>query len=323
MTPNGGSKNYSFSSLVGPRSALGVSTKWRTPALTAARRGNVGRSMAKGESNRRERPKAVVATAGDAGRSCPYCRFPFKEGAAVLRCPSCNSDHHRECWEDNGGCSVLACASRPRDGEGGGPATPGPVGPAPVEDSAPGRQRQVLLAVGAAAILAFGVAAGVVLSQSGSDESAPAGQSTDARERKTDAADAEGGRVKLEGQVVLKPVGGGTDAGIAVVAQKGGEKQLIVQARLPANKNKEAYEVWLFNAPDDARSLGAQVTDKDGNFQGAGPLPRAAENFRFVDVSLERVDTNRAHSGRSVLRAALEDMKPVPPGQAGSADGQP
>ena len=60
-----------------------------------------------------------------------------------------------------------------------------------------------------------------------------------------------------------------------MVAERDGKKQLIVQAELPANKNREAYEVWLYNDQDDALSLGAQVTDRQGSFQGAGPLPAA------------------------------------------------
>jgi hypothetical protein len=51
----------------------------------------------------------VIATAIDAGRPCPYCRFPLKEGAAVERCDSCNSLHHEDCWRDGGGCAVLGC----------------------------------------------------------------------------------------------------------------------------------------------------------------------------------------------------------------------
>lgn len=52
----------------------------------------------------------VLATAADAGRSCPYCRFPLKEGTAAERCDSCSSLHHEDCWGDGGGCAVLGCA---------------------------------------------------------------------------------------------------------------------------------------------------------------------------------------------------------------------
>ncbi|HEX8206570.1 MAG TPA: RING finger protein, partial [Solirubrobacteraceae bacterium] len=62
-------------------------------------------------------PPSREATAGDAGRSCPYCRFPLKEGAQVRDCPTCGAAHHDDCWSDNGGCSVVGCA--------GGPDAPG------------------------------------------------------------------------------------------------------------------------------------------------------------------------------------------------------
>jgi hypothetical protein len=52
------------------------------------------------------------AVGDEAGRSCPYCRFPLKEGAEVVRCPVCGAVHHAECWEENGGCAVVGCAGR-------------------------------------------------------------------------------------------------------------------------------------------------------------------------------------------------------------------
>ena len=65
----------------------------------------------------------VLATAADAGRPCPYCHFPLKEGVAAERCDSCNSLHHEDCWRDGGGCAVLGCVEA-------GTATAGSVGPA-------------------------------------------------------------------------------------------------------------------------------------------------------------------------------------------------
>jgi hypothetical protein len=54
---------------------------------------------------------SVIATSADAGRSCPYCRFPLKQGAAAERCDACNSLHHQDCWRDGGGCAVLGCVA--------------------------------------------------------------------------------------------------------------------------------------------------------------------------------------------------------------------
>jgi hypothetical protein len=102
-------------------------------------------------------------------------------------------------------------------------------------------------------------------------------------------------------------------AGIAVIAEQDGRRQVVVQAAgLQPTQRGQAYEVWLYNSPDDARSLGAQVTDQSGAYQGAGPLPGNYRRFRFVDVSLEPIDRNRAHSGQSVLRGRVGRIRQAP-----------
>jgi hypothetical protein len=45
---------------------------------------------------------------------CPYCRTPWTATDSG-RCPSCGVVSHRDCWEEYGGCSVVGCASAPRD----------------------------------------------------------------------------------------------------------------------------------------------------------------------------------------------------------------
>jgi hypothetical protein len=114
----------------------------------------------------------------------------------------------------------------------------------------------------------------------------------------------------------LPTAGKGVPAGVAIVAERAGKRQVIVQAAsLPPNKNREAYEVWLYNSPKDAESLGAQVTDSRGTFQGAGPLPADYARFQFIDVSREPIDQNKAHSGQSVLRGKLGKLKTAASGQ--------
>lgn len=98
-------------------------------------------------------------------------------------------------------------------------------------------------------------------------------------------------------------------AGIAVVAAQRGRRQVIVQATLTPNRQREAYEVWLYNSQGDAKSLGAQVTDSRGTYQGAGPLPTDYAKYRFVDVSREPIDQNRGHSGQSVLRGRIPKLR--------------
>jgi Anti-sigma-K factor rskA, C-terminal/Sigma-70, region 4 len=101
----------------------------------------------------------------------------------------------------------------------------------------------------------------------------------------------------------------GRTAGIAVIAQRGSQRQVIVQATLPPNRQRQAYEVWLYNSRGDAKSLGAQVTNAQGTYQGAGPLPKDYARFKFIDVSREPIDQNRAHSGDSVLRGKIPKLK--------------
>lgn len=56
------------------------------------------------------------------------------------------------------------------------------------------------------------------------------------------------------------------------------ERRLVIQAsNLPPlprrNGQLEVYEVWLYNSRGGAVSVGAQYTDRQGTFQGAGPVP--------------------------------------------------
>ena len=101
---------------------------------------------------------------------------------------------------------------------------------------------------------------------------------------------------------------------IAVVAQRGTTRQLIVQAYSlpPTRQQREAYEVWLYNSRTDAKSLGAQITDSKGNLQGAGPLPSNFSRFKYIDISREPIDQNKAHSGRSLLRGPVPRLTPPP-----------
>jgi hypothetical protein len=115
------------------------------------------------------------------------------------------------------------------------------------------------------------------------------------------------------GQLVLNPIEGARAAGVAAIAQRGRERSLVVQARVTPNKDREAYEVWLYNSDTDAKSIGAQVTDRQGTYQGAARLPGDFARYRFIDVSREKVDSNAKHSGVSVLRGRIADFAAPPP----------
>jgi hypothetical protein len=101
-----------------------------------------------------------LATAEMTGRSCPYCRFPLKQGASIAECGTCHTVHHAECWEENSGCSITGCAGGPTQAtQLHTPASPtAPQAPAPAAQAWPaatppvpaGLPRQMPVAVAAA-----------------------------------------------------------------------------------------------------------------------------------------------------------------------------
>jgi hypothetical protein len=128
------------------------------------------------------------------------------------------------------------------------------------------------------------------------------------------------GQIQVLGQIPLQPVGKTSAKGIAYIIQQGGTRSLVVQAQVPPLPNTQkvsAYEVWLYNSNGDARSLGAQYTDKRGILQGRANLPGDFAKFKAIDISRERFDKNTAHSGNSVLRGTFASLQPVPQQQQG------
>lgn len=52
-------------------------------------------------------------TAGGEGLLCPYCRDDVADEDALEACPHCRTLHHRDCYEEAGGCTLLGCAGAP------------------------------------------------------------------------------------------------------------------------------------------------------------------------------------------------------------------
>jgi len=46
--------------------------------------------------------------------NCPYCREAILE-TELVECPTCRTPHHRDCWNENGGCTVFGCDHAPTD----------------------------------------------------------------------------------------------------------------------------------------------------------------------------------------------------------------
>jgi TM2 domain-containing membrane protein YozV len=49
------------------------------------------------------------------GGSCPYCRTAFEAEDAVVTCSGCETKHHVDCLEENGGCTVFGCSEAPAE----------------------------------------------------------------------------------------------------------------------------------------------------------------------------------------------------------------
>ncbi|HZL28948.1 MAG TPA: NINE protein [Acidobacteriaceae bacterium] len=45
--------------------------------------------------------------------TCPYCRAPFDADDEAVPCPACNTAHHADCLQENGGCTVFGCSQAP------------------------------------------------------------------------------------------------------------------------------------------------------------------------------------------------------------------
>jgi hypothetical protein len=180
-------------------------------------------------------------------------------------------------------------------------------------------RRRIIGAVAALAvvILAVLIATGTLF-DSGNGNKKPAAAATPAA---NPAAQRQA--TQVVGQLQLKPVAplaDKTTQGFAAIAVTGKKPQLAVRAKLPPSGNR-AYEVWLYNSPKDAYSVGAQRTDAQGNYEGAAEIPADWAKYKYIDISLENVDQNRAHSGRSILRGALKDMQAPPTQQPGASGG--
>lgn len=44
---------------------------------------------------------------------CPYCQSRLKKGADITVCSECGTPHHKECWDENNGCTSYGCHNNP------------------------------------------------------------------------------------------------------------------------------------------------------------------------------------------------------------------
>jgi hypothetical protein len=100
--------------------------------------------------------------------------------------------------------------------------------------------------------------------------------------------------------VPLTPLGSGNAKGSASISD---DKLKLRASGLP-DAQGGVYTVWLYDSIIDAKRL----TDMRGRTATA-TLPRDARGYEFLDVSLEPRDGNANHSGQSVLRIELKELR--------------
>lgn len=151
--------------------------------------------------------------------------------------------------------------------------------------SAPLRSGGVALAC--AALLAVGVGAGLLIG----DRSGDGG----GRPAATVAAPA----------VVLAPLGS-APAGASAAARMDGPNRMVLTVRdLPPPPAGHYYEAWLLDGPGEMVPVAAFSVGADGRAVVALPLPATAADYRYLDVSLQRVADGPGHSSDSVLRGRI------------------
>lgn len=60
-----------------------------------------------------EQPSEVSARPAAGPTSCPICQTIIADDAPTRRCPECDQAHHKECWDEIGGCSIYGCPAAP------------------------------------------------------------------------------------------------------------------------------------------------------------------------------------------------------------------
>ena len=178
-------------------------------------------------------------------------------------------------------------------GEARGPRTLTPEAAAAV------RRRRLVTAGGVALLILLAVLVWPVgVLTGGDDEGSQADSGSDTQQ----AAGGEGG-----GQAAISTERRGT----AIIAEQQDKTQILVTASgLEPSTENSAYQVWLYNSDQDRKSLGATVTDQQGNLQAGAELPADFEDYEFVDLTSVTVrgqgENQSFENGPSVLRGLLE-----------------
>jgi hypothetical protein len=160
-------------------------------------------------------------------------------------------------------------------------------------------RRRLLAAAGVLALILVVVLLWPIGVLTGGDDDEPSEASAGSQNQPQQGQGGDGGQISTATQ------------GQAIIARQEGATQILVTASgLEPSTRNTAYQVYLANSEADRRSLGATVTDQQGNLQAGAPLPRNFEDYEFIDLASVTVrgrgQDQRFEDGPTVLRGLLE-----------------
>ncbi|MFZ1992873.1 MAG: hypothetical protein WAU75_02095, partial [Solirubrobacteraceae bacterium] len=143
----------------------------------------------------------------------------------------------------------------------------------------------------------------------------PAASATSTATGSTPTTSTSGTSAKVVAQINLSPPSADRKskaAGIAEVLNEGSTDGVaIVAQNVPPNATKppNAYAVWLYNSPTDAKILGFvnPGVGKTGRLSTAGGLPTNASHYRQLIVTVETTATPK-QPGSIILQGALTGL---------------
>jgi hypothetical protein len=208
-------------------------------------------------------------------------------------------------------------------GSNGDAAAPSPLaakparGPLSPEAQSALKRRRILGGIGAVVLVALLIFAGIKIF-GGGDDNKSSKNAANTSTSSTSSTTGQQGQGQVVAQAVLSPIGKSfKGTGAALVYQSGNQALAVVRAKLPPSTGKNKYVLWLYNSNKQLQPLAADVTDKQGNFQGAAGLPNGWQNYRFFDVTYQATSGKNVGHGRSVMRGPIT----APQQQNGSGTG--
>src|SRR3954453_6017827 len=163
-------------------------------------------------------------------------------------------------------------------------------------------RRRILGGIGA--LLVIGLLTFAAPQIFGGDDNSKKKSSTATTPTSTNASQAPQGTVVA--QAVLQPIGKNfKGTGAALVYQSGNQALAVVRAKVPPSSKGNKYVLWLYNSEKQLAPLAADVTDKQGNFQGAAALPSGWQNYKFFDLTYQTTAGKKVGHGGSVMRGPL------------------